>query len=342
MKNIFFQFLILCSAWQTVGQEIPLFTQKLTNSFIYNPSIAGLNAATFTYSYRRNYSSVEGAPEDHLVSIHTPIANHRFGVGVNGYQEDVSFMRITFASVAFAWHVRFKKSQTISIGLSGEQSAMKLSGNTNTAANGIDPVLLNFQSRDPKFDVSFGAHYQNRYVSIGAAINRLSSSWMNKKDAALTNYFTANAQGMIPMRNRKDSFEPYISTRRLSSNYLMWEAGLFYMINNRLIGGLGYRKGNVIHYTLAFRLPKKIMIGYSRETIGNGLAGFVGSTNEIVIRYDFTPAYRKENSIAECKSGDPFGVMINSRFRNIIKNPINQTRKLKKSKRIKNKDWFKN
>lgn len=321
------------------AQDIPLFTQKLTNSFIYNPAIAGLNTATFTYSYRRNYSAVEGAPEDHFASVHTPIANYRFGIGVNGYQEDVNFMRISFTSAAFAYHLRMKKSNTLSVGVSGEYSSMRLSGNTNTAANGLDPVLLNYQNGDPKFDVSVGANYQTRYVSIGAAVNRLSTSWINKEKASLANYFTANAQGMLPVRKRKDSFEPYVSLRKFSSRYSMWDVGLFYMINNRVISGIGMRKGNVLHYTLAFRLPRKMLIGYSRETIGNGLAGFVGSTNEIVIRYDFAPRVKKQNDISECKTDDPYGVMINSRYRNIIKNPIGQTRKLKKSNRIGKRGW---
>ena len=61
------------------AQDIPLFSQKLTNSFIYNPSLAGHTFGSVTYAYRQNYSNVQGAPKNNFISMHAPFANHKIG-----------------------------------------------------------------------------------------------------------------------------------------------------------------------------------------------------------------------------------------------------------------------
>lgn len=65
------------------SQDIPLFSQKLTNSFMYNPSLAGNTFGSITASYRSNYSGVADAPKNYFISAHTPFSNHRFGFGAN-------------------------------------------------------------------------------------------------------------------------------------------------------------------------------------------------------------------------------------------------------------------
>lgn len=310
------------------SQEIPLFSQKLTNSFLYNPAMAGLTPGSFTYSYRKNYALVDNAPEDHFVSLHMPIADFRFGVGINAYQENISFIKNSFTSVAFAYHLRLTKMSTLSFGVSGESSLTKVDGSSNTAINGVDPVILNYQSPDPTYDVSFGTNYKNRFISIGFAINKISTSWINKKGISLSNYFTSYIQGTIPTRNKKDSFEPFVSVRKFSNEYLTWDAGVFYMVNDALITGLAYRKGNVINTTVGFKFPKKILIGYAREIIGSNLNGFVGATNEIVLRYDFSPNKKYKSILAESETA-PYGVEINNRYR-YTRSQVKYVKRLKK------------
>src|SRR3569832_811320 len=106
---------IIFTGSNALGQDIPLFSQKLTNSFMFNPALAGNTYGSLTYSYKQNYSKVAGAPTNHFLSMHTPFGKHRFGVGANLYQEDVTFLRNTYASVAFAYHLRFSKFNILSM-----------------------------------------------------------------------------------------------------------------------------------------------------------------------------------------------------------------------------------
>src|ERR1041385_4757795 len=101
--------IVMLNVLNSVAQDIPLFSQKLTNSLIYNPAIAGSTFGSTTYTFRKNYANVKGAPQDNLLSLHTPLLNYRLGVGGTVYQEQVNFIRSTFSSLAFAYHIHFDK-----------------------------------------------------------------------------------------------------------------------------------------------------------------------------------------------------------------------------------------
>jgi type IX secretion system PorP/SprF family membrane protein len=294
--------IITVSNQTVVAQDIPLFSQKLTNSFIYNPSLAGHTKGSVTYAYRQNYSNVPGAPKNNFISMHAPFAKHKMGVGLNLFQEDVNFIRNTYASVAGAYHLHFNKYNILSMGVSGEYNVTKLNGTSNTLSFEPDPVLNQLQSGDPTFDFSFGANYQTRYLKAGFALNRLSTSWINKETSNLSNYYSGYVSGMIPMRGGDDMLEPYAAFRKFSDTNNTWDLGLYYTYNDKIIAGAALRKGSVVNGTLGFKISKYLLVGYSREMITSSLGGYVGSANEITLRLDFNDESYKQRFRADYKN----------------------------------------
>jgi type IX secretion system PorP/SprF family membrane protein len=292
--------LMSASAIPVVAQDIPLFSQKLTNSFIYNPALAGHTFGSVTFSYKQNYAKVAGAPTNYFLSFHTPIANHRFGLGANIFQEEITFLRNTHASAAASYHINFNRFTKLSFGLSGEYNALTLNGASTGELN--DPEYLALRNGGvKKYDFSFGTHFQNRFIKAGVAANRLSSTWL-EDSAAFSNYFSSFIQGLIPVRGGEDMIEPYVAFRKLSDLNQIVDIGVFYTYNNRITLGASYRSGGIISGTIAFRLSKYLMVGYSRETISGNVGGYVGSANEYTIRYDFNDESYKERFRSDYKS----------------------------------------
>ncbi len=218
------------------------------------------------------------------------------------FQEDVNFIRNTYASAAFAYHLHFNRYNILSFGLSGEYNITRLNGNSNTIGIETDPVLGQLQNGEPNYDFSFGTNYQTRYFKVGFALNRLSTAWIKPETSNLSNYFSGYAQGLIPMRGGDDLLEPYVAFRKFSENNDTYDIGLFYTYNNLITAGAALRRSSVINGTLAFKFNKKFLIGYSREMITSSLGGFVGAANEITVRYDFNDESYKERFRADYKS----------------------------------------
>ena len=272
------------------AQDIPLFSQKLTNSFIYNPSFAGLGFGSFTFSHRRNYSGVQGAPVNNFLSLHTPFVGGRFGIGVNVFQEDVNILKNTYASAAFAYHISFSKYSKLSFGISGELNTLRLNGaEVNFEQVSQDLVLDNLRTgKNNSYDFSFGTSYANQYFKLGVALNRIGTAWL-KPDSTrlLSNYYSGFAQGNIRLRGDQDLLEPYVAYRKFSETNNTWDAGIYYTYNDKISAGAAARKGGVYNFTLAYHVSKNLMIGYSREMLTQGIGGFVGASNEFTIRLDF-------------------------------------------------------
>ena len=293
LLSLFFNLLTLAS----IAQDIPLFSQKLTNSFMYNPALAGQTYGSITASYRSNYSGVAGAPKNYFLSMHTPFANHRFGAGANIYQEEVSILKNTYYAGAFAYHLQLNKFNTFSMGVGAEFNQLRIEYNAST-----DPYITNdvtfqrYNTAAGKPDFSFGLMYQNRFIKVGAAANRLATAWLdpvNKK--VLSNYYTGFAQGMIPIRGGQDLLEPYFAFRKFSETNDTYDVGLFYTYDNKITAGAATRAGNVLNFTLAYRLSKYLLVGYSNEMITGSVGSAVGTSNEFTLRYDFNDqSYQKK------------------------------------------------
>lgn len=285
-----------------VAQDIPMLGQKMTNTFMYNPAVAGHSSGSLTYSFRRNFSGISNAPRMNFISVHTPLLNHRIGIGANVFQEDVNFLKNTYIGGALAYHVKFNQANVLSFGVSGEYNAIRLNGSTNS--NPEDPEytkLANGQLDD--VDFSFGMLYHSRFVKIGLAANRLATAWIKpEEDFILTNYYSGFIQGMIPLRAGQDVLEPYFAYRKFSETNDAFDVGLYYTYDDMLMAGAGFRKGSIASLSAAFRLNKKLMLGYSHELLFGDVARHLGSANEITIRLDFKEYSYKTNFRADYKA----------------------------------------
>ncbi len=303
LRHVLFITSIL-SASELGAQDIPLFSQKLTNSFVYNPALAGLTYGSLTYSYKQNYSGVTGAPKNHFISLHTPLGSHKFGIGANFFQEDVTFLSNRYVSAAFAYHLRFDKFTTLSMGVSGEYNSIGLNGTPKGDDYITDPDYLMLKNgRANNVDFSFGMHFQNRYLKGGIAANRLASNWKtDTTKLSLTNFYSSFVQGLIPIRGGEDLLEPYVAFRKMSDVNNTLDFGLFYTYNDKITAGVSMRSGQVLSATLAFRPSKYLMVGLSRESITSNVGGFVGAAYEFTLRYDFNNESYKERFRSDYKS----------------------------------------
>jgi len=293
---------VLLVTTKVTAQDIPLFSQKLTNAFMYNPAIAGNTFGSVTLSYRQNYGKVSGAPTNYFLSVHTPIANHKAGIGANFFQEDVTFLRNTYASAAFAYHIQFNDRFTkLSMGVSGEYNSIGLNG-SKLSGSELDPEYIALQQGNQNtYDFSFGLHFQNRYLKAGVAANRLKASWF-EETPTLSNYYSSFIQGLLPVRGGNDLLEPYVAYRQLSPTNSTVDVGLYYTFNEKITAGAAWRSGNVISATLGLHVSKYLTLGYSHENILGSVGGFVGSANEFTLRYDFNNESYKNRFQADYKS----------------------------------------
>lgn len=280
--------LVLGSTSCSVAQDIPLFTQKLTNSFLYNPSVAGNTMGSLTLSHRQYWSGVQDSPNTNFLSLHVPFAYHKLGFGVNFYQDNIGVSQTLFTSAAFAYHIRFTDDNSLSMGASAEFDNFKVNTSRIDVID-LDDDLLNNGVAYNQIDFSFGLSYQSKYFNIGGSLNRI-RDFLNEADSTVTQfpaYYSAFLNFKLPLANGRDLLEPIVTYRSLAPGSQQIDAGLYYTYKELATLGGGYRTGGIVNLTAALRVHKNIMIGYSREMFSGDFQRSIGATNEFTLRIDF-------------------------------------------------------
>ncbi len=287
-KNIFLNLAIsLVSVFGEIAfcQDLPLYSQKLTNSFLYNPSVAGNGMGSATFANKRFWNGVPGAPFSNFVSIHTPIAMQKIGVGFNFMNEKVSALTNTYMSGAFAYHLKFTDETILSMGVSSEYTSLRFDPSKFDARDEGDP-LINVNPVS-SLDFSFGMSFKTKYFDAGLSSNRLATALaLGNISSQISEFYTGYINGNIELA-KNHRLEPTFVYRRLSPESSQWDAGAYYTFNNAITLGASYRQEGLMTATTALKFNNKFLIGYSFELFGTGIQRSIGGTNEITLRIDF-------------------------------------------------------
>ncbi|MBL0742371.1 type IX secretion system membrane protein PorP/SprF [Chryseolinea sp. Jin1] len=272
-----------------LAQDIPLFTQKLTNTFLYNPSVAGNTVGSITLSRRQYWSGVQGAPNVNLLSMHMPVNGYRFGTGLTLYQDNIGVSQVFSATGAFAYHMIMPNRRSFSLGVSAEYHQYRVVPSRVDVQSNVlsDPALLTKLSPTRGFDFSGGVSYYAPRLRAGASVNRLSAILGFGDTDIFYPYLTAYAQGIFPMADKRHVLEPVLNYRSLTPGNHQFEGGLYYTFNKRITFGAAYRTGRTVSVTAAFQVYKNVTIGYTYEVMSSALNPALGGTHEAVVRFDF-------------------------------------------------------
>jgi type IX secretion system PorP/SprF family membrane protein len=270
------------------AQDVPVYSQKLTNSFLYNPSVAGNTLGSMTLSYRQQWTGATGSPQTTFFSVHTPFAQHRMGTGFNVYRETAGVNDNLYASAAYAYHVRISDNNLFSMGVSGEFINYRINLSRVDAQDMDDLLITENQSPVTRVDFAFGMSYTSKFVKLGASANRISSLvGILDSSQQFPAFYSGFVNFTLPLANERDLLEPVVYVRNISNGKYQYDAGVYYTYNNRVTLGGAYRTGGAASLTGAFRFGKGIYLGYSREILSGNLGTSLGASNEFTLRFDF-------------------------------------------------------
>jgi len=271
---------------KTRSQDLPLFSQKLTNSFMYNPSVAGSELGSVTLSSRTYWWGTQGAPFTNFLSAHMPFDYQKMGVGVNLVSERIGVYNNLYANGAYAYHLRFSEDMLLSMGLSAEYIFMSINERRLNALHTADPLLTEYNTRH-NVDFSFGTSFRYRFLKVGLSSNRLATALrLTGDNSLLTQYYTGFLNAELPL-SRAHKIEPTFVYRRLTDLADKWEAGMYYSFKDAIILGGSYSAGGMIHATAGLRFKDRFLVGYSFEMFSiGGVQREIGGTNEITLRMD--------------------------------------------------------
>ncbi len=290
---LFYLFATFCliSALSSHAQELPILNQKLTNSYLYNPSLAGLNFGSVSFIHKRNYNSVAGSPVSNIASIHHPLAQGSAGIGLNYVNDQTNIFNNSYVSLGFAYHIIFSEYSSLSFGLSGDYSNTKADPLKINVVDETDEIINQILGNgENQYDFSFGLDLRTKLFQLGGAYNRLSSSFIvNESESFLQDYMTGYLNVTLPIADRRDLFEPLITYRKISRDDGVIDLGAYYTYNDLFMLGGAYGTNSSWNAQVGIQFSK-FYLGYVYENFAGNTNRDLGSNNEFILRFDFSKA----------------------------------------------------
>lgn len=172
-------FILLAASW-LCAQQAPQYSLYMLNPYAYNPACAGLeNTLVATGVYRKQWTSLLGAPETQHINVHLPLYVIQSGVGIRLENDMIGAHRTTQVIGSYNYQLEIGRNALISIGVSGGYLQYSLDGNKLRAPDGTyaepgpfthnDQLLPEGKVQAGSPVVEAGVFFQSQRLEVGVA-----------------------------------------------------------------------------------------------------------------------------------------------------------------------------
>ncbi len=279
-----------------MAQQTPSFGEYNYNPYLINGAYAGLApSAEITLGHSGFFNSFEGSPRSFAMTLHSPIARNKMGLGVGFVRDEIGVTTTTSGFATYAYKIFFDTkndrpywqvytpntlSFAISAGLSQYQDnllELGIMGDPNFAQN--------INASVPTIGASILLNLQDLFVGISAP-NLLGDALAtdNNIDLSLPYY------GYLGYRFYTDQFEelmikPNALVKMENGAPLQIDFNLALSFKNRFEVGAGYRSNASFNILGGVYLLKNIRAIYHYNLATNNSP--LGNTHGLVISYRF-------------------------------------------------------
>jgi len=276
------------------AQQIPISSQYMTNRLVINPAYAGeLGFYSASFSYRKQWVGLEGAPSTQNISIHGPALKGKLGFGLMLFRDVIGVSKENNISASFAYKIKNRNKKSLSFGLSG--SAVFTSNQwSQLKTTDINDAV--FSADSPQYilpDFSAGIYYKTPQYFVGFSVpmflqhevSNKSSSFKIKNDFNYYNYLFEAGVNFNMTENI--ILKPSILARYLPSATSQLDINTIVDFNNLIGFGLSYRTQDAIAGMVQLHITDQLIFGYSYDHTISKLQKYNNGSHEIFLRYDF-------------------------------------------------------
>ncbi|MDA9898299.1 type IX secretion system membrane protein PorP/SprF [Flavobacteriales bacterium] len=302
MKKILIVILV-CFAALSKAQQLPMYSQYLTNDFILNPAIAGSKPYFPVQINVRSQWAALGAiaPQTNTLSYHMPVAYDEIGIGAILMQDQTGPYSQFGVNLSFAYHIQLDKKDItrLSFGLSGVLTQHTLNQGE-----------LSFHNPDPEFeggtyskmvpDANFGAYLYSDNFSLGLSAHQLFESTFKE---SITSFFGDNSQVrhyFALASYRFDVYsdlaiEPSILAKTTESSPIQFDLNTKVTFDNSYWVGLSLRSSQSVVVLGGLNLGQ-LFLSYSYDYGVSSLSSVASGSHELSLGFNINDKRKRRHS----------------------------------------------
>lgn len=300
MKKYITIVLVLISVFadRVQAQQEAMYSQYMFNTLAINPAYAGSrNVTSATALYRNQWVGIQGAPETITFSLDAPLANKKFGLGLQVFNDKIGITNTTGAFGSYAYRVRLNRG-TLAFGLQAGASQYRADFHS-VALNSTVSDDIAFSENINKVLVNFGAgiYYSTDRFYMGLSSPQILNNKLSNFKVENSNVYSGQAMHLFfatgyvfPLGNTL-ALKPSVLVKGVKGAPIEADLNATLWINDVIAFGLQYRTEADMAAMVELQASPQIRIGYSYDRSLTKLVQHNSGSHEIMLRYEF--GYRK-------------------------------------------------
>lgn len=302
MKKLLTIFLLLAFAKAVTAQQDPQYTQYMYNPIVINPAYAGNRGVmSIVGLHRSQWVGLDGAPRTQTLSIHTPIANSRVGLGLSVVNDEIGPSDETYIAADFSYTLPMGDNARLSLGLKGGVHLLNVDFTQLNAFNPSDPLLgQNIENRlSPTVGLGVYYHTDRFYFGLSSP-NVLQTNHFDESNDSGATAFIAQQRihyfataGYVFDLNDEIKFKPATLVKVVNGAPLQVDLTANFLFDEKVTIGAAYRWSAALSGLIGFQISDQMMIGfaYDRETTQLGNALYNDGSYELFMRFELFNSY---------------------------------------------------
>lgn len=305
MKKIFLiVFVVFAFAKAVTAQQDPQYTQYMYNPITVNPAYAGNRGVMSIMGlHRSQWVGLDGAPRTQTLSLHTPIANSRVGLGLSVVNDEIGPADETYAAADFSYTIPLADASKLSFGIKGGVHLLNVDFTRLNIFNPGDSRLQQNVENRLSPTVGVGAYYHNERFYVGfSSPNLLKTDHFDSSNNSSATSFIAEERihffgtaGYVFDLNDEIKFKPATLVKVVSGAPLQVDVSGNFLFNDKLTLGASYRWSAAVSALVGFQVSDQMLLGfaYDRETTALGNAVYNDGSYEVFARFELFNNYDK-------------------------------------------------
>jgi len=305
MKKIFLiVFVVFAFAEAVTAQQDPQYTQYMYNPIVVNPAYAGNRGVMSIMGlHRSQWVGLDGAPRTQTLSLHTPIANSRVGVGLSIVNDEIGPADETYAAADFSYSIPVGEGSKLSFGIKGGVHLLNVDFTRLNIFNPSDSRLQENVENRLSPTVGAGVYYHAERFHIGLSSPNLlqTDHFDNVNNTSATSFIAQErihffgTAGYVFDLNSEIKLKPATMVKVVSGAPLQVDLSGNFLFNEKFTVGAAYRWSAAVSAMVGFQVSEQMLLGfaYDRETTELGNAVYNDGSYELFARFELFNSYDK-------------------------------------------------
>lgn len=289
IKTVCFLCMSLSAIIKINAQQNPEYTQYMYNTMTVNPGYAGsVGTLEATLLHRSQWVGIDGAPTTQSLTIHSPLANEKVGLGLSVVNDKLGPSSESNIDGNFSYILNLAREKRLAFGLKAGIRKLDVDWTKGRFNNPSDALLNSNISNEIKPSVGAGLYYYTNKWYLGLSVpNFIKGNYYDDVQESIdidrlhyyliTGYVFDLSEGL--------KFKPAFLGKLVSGAPLYYNLSLNFLIQEKLTLGASYQFDDSASALAGFQISNSFYIGYAYDYTVTKLNKYNDGSHEIIVRF---------------------------------------------------------